>query len=322
MAKRAPLSKDEAAELFSHLNESGQIDPVGDDAERASRERERQASVDPLSNQDPSGSKAGDAISKTALACIVLVLVVVVGAQIGYGLVRRLNTANLSESVSVETVEHALRSGVEWGNGFTQFPSEFTVDEASETTGIIEVSVVDTESESELELLSNSQIQASALATNALLNDKIDRVIYNVYALVDESGAIQHDSFFGLVKASGTKQAMLTFIWTKAESDDSSSIDWELTIIGMDEATTESIQEQVNSVSSIVNDSTATQSELESEDAERQLELQLHDEGVFAGPSEDDGVEESLVDELSDSLAGADAESAEDETASLLDAAE
>ena len=72
----------------------------------------------------------------------------------------------------------------EWGNGFTQFPREFTVNEASEKTGTIEVSVVDSDSRNELELLSNSQIQASALATNALLNEKINRVVYNVLSLI------------------------------------------------------------------------------------------------------------------------------------------
>ena len=38
--------------------------------------------------------------------------------------------------------------------------------------------MLDTSSANELELLSNGQIQAAALATNALLNDKIDRVVY------------------------------------------------------------------------------------------------------------------------------------------------
>ena len=40
--------------------------------------------------------------------------------------------------------------------------------------------------------------QAAALATNALLNDKIDRVVYNVHAYIDEDSNIQHDSFFGM----------------------------------------------------------------------------------------------------------------------------
>ena len=297
MAKKEPLSEEEAAELFSHVDEAGVVDPdrvasgEGDEGGEGSRPK-----FDPLSNQDPSGSKASDAISHTAILVVLLVLLIVLGMQIAYGVNRRLNTANLSRTADVETVEHAMESGVEWGNGFTQFPEEFTVDEASEETGVIEVSVVDTDSEDELELLSNSQIQSSALATNALLNDKVTRVIYNVYVLVDEDGNMQQDSFFGMIPATGTKKAMLTFIWDKSESDTGSSIDWELNILGMDDATTEAIQEQVNSVSSLTNDTTITQQELEAEIDEQELEQGSHGADVFFGYDED----ESLVDVLED----------------------
>ncbi len=111
-------------------------------------------------------------ITKTAMAVVIGILVLIVGMQIGYGVMRRLNTANLFESVSVDTVSTALKGGLEWGNGFTQFPLDFTVDEADERTGTVEVTVLDTSSANELELLSNGQIQAAALATNALLNDR------------------------------------------------------------------------------------------------------------------------------------------------------
>ncbi len=123
------------------------------------------------------------------------------------------NTANLSESVSVDTVSTALKGGLEWGNGFTQFPLDFSVDEADERTGTVEVTVLDTSSANELELLSNGQIQAAALATNALLNDKIDRVVYNVHAYIDEDSNIQHDSFFACSpRGVRIQSAILTFV--------------------------------------------------------------------------------------------------------------
>ncbi len=222
MSKRHNMTPDEAEKLFSELDASGVLDPdraaaregrakrrlfmrrtAGATAvaerEAADRERSRARAgkIDPLSEQDPSGSQVGKTISRTAVVVILGVFVFVLGMQIVYGVSRRLNTANLSDRTNSETVEHAMESGVEWGNGFTQFPRDFTVDEASEKTGVVEVSVVDTDFRNELELLSNSQIQASALATNALLNEKINRVVYNVYALVDESGAFQHDNLFG-----------------------------------------------------------------------------------------------------------------------------
>lgn len=290
MIKRHNMTPDEAEELFSELDASGVLDPdraaaregrakrrlfmrrtAGATAvaerEAADRERSRARAgkIDPLSEQDPSGSQVGKTISRTAVVVILGVFVFVLGMQIVYGVSRRLNTANLSDRTNSETVEHAMESGVEWGNGFTQFPRDFTVDEASEKTGVVEVSVVDTDFRNELELLSNSQIQASALATNALLNEKINRVVYNVYALVDESGAFQHDSLFGFIPARGARRAMLTFVWTKSQSSVPANIDWELKIIGMDDDLAEAIQEQVNSVSSLTENPGASQAEIDEE---------------------------------------------------------
>lgn len=290
MSKRHNMTPDEAEELFSELDASGVLDPdraaaregrakrrlfmrrtAGATAvaerEAADRERSRARTgkIDPLSEQDPSGSQVGKTISRTAVVVILGVFVFVLGMQIVYGVSRRLNTANLSDRTNSETVEHAMESGVEWGNGFTQFPQDFTVDEASEKTGVVEVSVVDTDFRNELELLSNSQIQASALATNALLNEKINRVVYNVYALVDESGAFQHDSLFGFIPARGARRAMLTFVWTKSQSSVPANIDWELKIIGMDDDLAEAIQEQVNSVSSLTENPGASQTEIDEE---------------------------------------------------------
>ena len=290
MSKRHNMTPDEAEELFSELDASGELDPdraaaregrakrrlfmrrtagVTAVAEREAADRERSRAragkIDPLSEQDPSGSQVGKTISRTAVVVILGVFVFVLGMQIVYGVSRRLNTANLSDRTNSETVEHAMESGVEWGNGFTQFPQDFTVDEASEKTGVVEVSVVDTDFRNELELLSNSQIQASALATNALLNEKINRVVYNVYALVDESGAFQHDSLFGFIPARGARRAMLTFVWTKSQSSVPANIDWELKIIGMDDDLAEAIQEQVNSVSSLTENPGASQTEIDEE---------------------------------------------------------
>lgn len=290
MSKRHNMTPDEAEELFSELDASGVLDPdraaaregrakrrlfmrrtagatavAEREAADLERSRARAGKIDPLSEQDPSGSQVGKTISRTAVVVILGVFVFVLGMQIVYGVSRRLNTANLSDRTNSETVEHAMESGVEWGNGFTQFPRDFTVDEASEKTGVVEVSVVDTDFRNELELLSNSQIQASALATNALLNEKINRVVYNVYALVDESGAFQHDSLFGFIPARGARRAMLTFVWTKSQSSVPANIDWELKIIGMDDDLAEAIQEQVNSVSSLTENPGASQAEIDEE---------------------------------------------------------
>ncbi len=277
MALKQKLTPDEVGELFSELDDSGVVELADRRAGRKkraakTRPRKKRVQIDPLSEQDPSGSHVGRTISRTAAFAMLAVLLLVVGMQIAYGVSRRLNTANLSERANQETVSHAMESGVEWGNGFTQFPAMFTVDEANEKSGTVEVSVVDTDSRNELELLSNSQIQAAALATNALLNDKINRVVYNVYTLTDDEGNFQHDRFFGFLPASGTRRAMLTFIWTKQAPEAASNIDWELKIVGMDDKLAAAIQKQVNSVSALAEKPGVSQNELDAEREEQMLD--------------------------------------------------
>ena len=297
------FSDDEEAKLIA----AGKIDEVLDKRTERMREKEAAAKrgdkaalaqlrsedrasqakhIDPLSEDDPSGSQVSHTITKTAMAVVIGILVLIVGMQIGYGVMRRLNTANLSESVSVDTVSTALKGGLEWGNGFTQFPLDFTVDEADERTGTVEVTVLDTSSANELELLSNGQIQAAALATNALLNDKIDRVVYNVHAYIDEDSNIQHDSFFGMFPARGHQSAILTFVWTKSSSN-ATSIDWKMRIVSMDDTIAERIQKQVNSVSSLIEDPVVSQTKIDEEKAERDLEHRLHGREIFRGGKPD-----------------------------------
>ena len=270
MRKKNPLTPDEVTELFSEIDASGKLDPslakkraeqqrriaaareAGDtELEERLADEGRAAhvhAVDPLSDDDPSGSNVGHTITRTAIAVVVLMIVLIVGMQVGYGVMRRLNTANLSENVTYDTVKGAIEGGVEWGNGFTQFPQSFTINEADERTGNVEVTVVATASKSALELLSNGQIQAAALATNALL---------------------------GMLPASGQQRAILSFVWTKPSKGDTNNLDWSLRIVSMDDEITARIQKQVNSVSSLIDDPAITQNKLEEEKAENSAEHKL-----------------------------------------------
>lgn len=270
MAKGSKLAPEEVEELFSKIDASGVV-----------RSERSEPAVDPLSDEDPSGSKAASSISRMGIAFIAGIIIFVVGMQVGYGVMRRLNTANLSDTVTTETVSRALEGGVEWGNGFTQFPAEFTVEEADELTGVVEVSVVSAEAENELELFSNSQIEAAALATNALLNDNINRVVYNVSAYVDEDGNI--------VAGNGEGQEarlVFTFIWTKNKSEASSNIDWGLRIVGMDEEIAGRIQTQVNSVSSLIETPSVDDADIDAHERELQSAQEQKGEELYLG---DDG---------------------------------
>lgn len=243
-AQRNALSADEAEALFSTVDHSGHSDE-----ERARRQRARRrekgvaVDVDPLSGDDPSGSDVSKVITRTTTLFVLAFLVLVVGGQLVFGFIRRANTANLAETASVRTVADAMRGGIEWGDGFTQYPEEFTVQEADENTGCIEVSVVDTSSADALECFSSSQVQATALAVNALLNPNIDTVIYHVSVHAGEDGRMQQSSLFGFLNPTGDVTSFMTFVWRKTQS--ATGVNFSCTITGIDETVQEELRDQV-----------------------------------------------------------------------------
>lgn len=239
------LTADEAEELFSKVDETGHTN-----VETAQRQRRHRhltgtgVDVDPLSADDPSGSNVGKTIAKAAAIFVVGFFVLIVGTQLIFGYVRRSNTANLSTNVNVRTVASALRGGVEWGNGFTQFPEDFSVQEADENAGRVEVTVIDTTSQTVLEALAGSQVQAAAFSTNALLNQNINTVTYHVQVYLDEEGKIATSSFFGFIKPTGNLTSLMTFVWTKTYTEDG-GVRFNCTITGIDENMQDVLREQI-----------------------------------------------------------------------------
>ena len=175
---------------------------------------------------------------------VLLFLVGVVVFQVGFGVIRRANTANLSENANVRTVASALRGGVEWGNGFTQFPEDFSVQEADENTGRIEVTVTDTSSEKALECFAGSQVQATAFAVNALLNPKINTVVYHVNVHMSADDEIERTRLFGFLKPTGDVTSYMTFVWTKTQSANG-GVNFGCTITGINDAIQDEIRDQI-----------------------------------------------------------------------------
>ena len=242
--QRGALNADQAEELFSKVDETGHTDE-----ERARRERRHRKEkgvsidVDPLTEDDPSGSNVEQVIAKTAVAFVAIFFIGVLVFQVGFGVLRRSNTANLADSVNVRTVASALRGGVEWGNGFTQFPEDFSVQEADENTGRIEVTVTDTTSENALECFAGSQVQATAFSVNALLNPNINTVVYHVNVHLDSEGNIEHTKLFGFLKPTGDVTSYMTFVWTKTQS--SSGVNFSCTITGINDSIQSEIRDQI-----------------------------------------------------------------------------
>ena len=106
--QKGALTADEAEELFSRVDHTGHTDEERARRQRAHR-REKGVSldVDPLADEDPSGSNVGKVITKTAVSFVVVFLVAVVVGQVAFGLIRRANTANLAEEANVRTVASA-----------------------------------------------------------------------------------------------------------------------------------------------------------------------------------------------------------------------
>lgn len=243
--KKRDLTPEEVEALFADVDETGHTN-----ASKARKEHSRRyakmsaVEVDPLSGDDPSGSSVSKVMQRTATATIIILLLAVVLTQVSCGVIRRMGTAQLAESADVRSVASAMRNGVEWGDGFTQFPEDFSVQEADESTGRIEVTVIDTSSNNELECLANSQIQAAALAVNALLNPNINRVIYHVDAHIDDEGNFEKDSFFGFLKPTGNVRQFATFVWTKSATA-SGGINFKCTITGIDADTAEGLRDKL-----------------------------------------------------------------------------
>lgn len=242
--QRGALSADEAEELFSTVDHTGHTDEERARRQRVSRkEHGVSVDIDPLSEEDPSGSEVGKVIAKTAVGFVVVFLVLVIVGQVAFGIIRRANTADLAESATVRTVASALSAGVEWGNGFTQFPEDFSVQEADENTGRIEVTVTDTSSENALECFAGSGVQSQAFAVNALLNPKIDTVVYHVNVHMDTEGNPERAALFGFLKPTGDVTSYITYVWTKTQS--SSAIQLSLQITGLNDSIQQELRDKI-----------------------------------------------------------------------------
>ena len=244
MAKKDKSAKaptpDEVEAIFSDVDETGHTNASKARKERT-RRRARKAAVevDPLSGDDPSGSNVGKTMTRAAVVVLIVLLVAVVVSQVACGLVRRAGTAQLAEHVDAASVNTALRNGVEWGDGFTQFPEDYTV----------------------LECLAGSQIQAAALSVNALLNPNINQVIYHVDVHVDDNGDIQQSSLFGFLKPTGTMKRFATFVWTKSTGVNG-GFNFNCMITDLDATASENLREKVtlptNILDAVIGDSAAT----------------------------------------------------------------
>ena len=126
-------------------------------------------------------------------------------------------------------------------------PDKFElVQEADENTHRIEVTVLDTDSGDALTCFSNSQIQATALSVNALLNPDVNTVIYHVNVYVDEDGNFRTSRFFEFLRPTGETHAFVTFVWTKSTTTEGRVV-FNCTVTGMDSKTQKALRDRITS---------------------------------------------------------------------------
>ncbi len=242
---RTSISAEEAEALFSKVDNSGHTN-----AKRAEKQRKRRkefghgVEVDPLSADDPSGSNVGKIIARAAAVLVVAIVASIVFIVVYSSNAMSNNTANLSTNVSVRTVADALSGGIEWGNGFTQFPQDFSVQEADENSGRIEVSVIDSTAPNALVAFTDGQIQATAFSVNSLLNPDIDTVIYHVNVHMNDEGEFKQAEFFGFLRPVGDLKPFMTFIWTKNTTPDG-QVRLNCTVTGVDANMQEILRKQI-----------------------------------------------------------------------------
>lgn len=245
---RGALSGDQAEELFSVVDETGHTnEDLAQKQHSHRREKGTSLDVDPLAGEDPSGANTDQLITRSAIVFVAVFLFAVVILQVGWGYVRRVTTTTLAEDASMRSVVSALNMGVEWGGGFTQYPSEFSVQEADEHTHRIEVTVTDSNSSSELEAFATAQVQASALSVNALLNPNVDTVVYHVRVRRDDQGHFQKSTLFGFLRPTGAATPFMTFVWTKSAAED--GVRFDCAITGVDSVTQERLHDAITSKS-------------------------------------------------------------------------
>ena len=247
--EKGALTGDEAEKLFEVVDETGHTNEETARKQRA-RKQKKGSSVDfdPLAGEDPSGADTDRQITRMSFIVIAVFVAVVVSVQLGWSYLRRVTTSTLTEDASMRSVVSAINLGVEWGGGFTQFPPEFIVHEADENTHRIEVTVIDSDSPTDLDAFATAQVQSSALSVNALLNPNIDTVVYNVKLRRDDEGRIQNSTFFGFMRPKGVTSPFMTFVWHKTLADDGGLV-FDCSITGLDEETQERLYGAITSKS-------------------------------------------------------------------------
>ena len=94
-----------------------------------------------------------------------------------------------------------------------------------------------------LECYAGSSVQAQAFAINALLNPRINTVVYHVSVHRNDQGELQKSQLFGFLKPGGDATPIFTFTFSKTQSSDGVNIT--MVITGANNTIQEELRDQI-----------------------------------------------------------------------------
>lgn len=164
--------------------------------------------LDPIALNDPVGQSVEKVILRVGIAVVAALVAGILLAQLACKNIQTWGIPDFSRGVTASSVESALSHGITWGGDIIRFPA---ADRSAfdENSGSVQVVVTNDSSRTFEQLVSTSQVQASALAMNLFRDPTVHTVTYVVRAPVsEETGA------FTTVPGSEEKD-VLTIMWQR-----------------------------------------------------------------------------------------------------------
>ena len=169
--------------------------------------------LDPIALNDPVGQSVEKVILRVGVAVVCILVVGILLAQVVCKNIQLSGIPDFNKGVTVESVENALKNGIVWGGEIIHFPNDEKA-AFKQYDDLVFVTVTNTSANSMEQLVSASQIQASALAMNLFRDETVAKVVYEVVAPIDdETGA-----FKASTSSLDYTAVVLTITWERGDS--------------------------------------------------------------------------------------------------------
>lgn len=164
--------------------------------------------LDPIALNDPVGQSVEKVILRVGIAVVVVLVAGILLAQVACKNLQRWGIPDFSTGVTVESVEAALSRGISWGGDIVHFPEGAKLAEAEADDSVC-VEVTNDSARTFEQLVSSSQVQASALAMNLFRDPAVNIVSYVV------SGPVSPETGTYATSGATEEAVLLTVVWQR-----------------------------------------------------------------------------------------------------------